>query len=100
TTSGPASEPRPASSVPATNRAPRRRSNARSFRPGLFGLGFGLGLFCCGLGLVGCGLELCCGLLVGDGLWLRLLLELVGADGVCFRFDSVFGALCDSIGRG
>src|SRR5436190_6304738 len=34
TTGGPASEPRPASSVPATSRAPSFRSNLRSFCPG------------------------------------------------------------------
>src|SRR5262249_17221587 len=33
TTRGPASGPRPASSAPTTNLTPRRRSNARSFRP-------------------------------------------------------------------
>src|SRR2546421_177612 len=39
------------------NRAPRLRSNARSFRPGLFGFCFGCGLFC--------GWFFCCGLFGG-----------------------------------
>src|SRR5262249_60295438 len=86
-------------------RAPRRRSNARSFRPGLFGfrfaLGFGLGIgFGDGLGVV---LDsvlrlfggLCCGLPL-DGLGLGV--------GSGIRTGSalltVSAACSDSIGRG
>jgi len=106
--------------VPATNRTPRRRSNARSFRPGLFGLGFGVlvgGLVCCRLfgdrlfsgGLVCCGLlgnGLLSDRLVGDGLagrggfWLGLLFRLGGAAGIGFGLSSVVDACWDSIGRG
>src|SRR5438876_4732134 len=38
TTSGPASDPRPASSAPATKRAPSRRSNWRSLGPVRFAI--------------------------------------------------------------